>query len=36
MASLQHALEGEGFSGKHLSLFDRKLKAGYFTTFREK
>ena len=36
MKELQYALEGEGFYGQHLKLFDKKLKAGYFTTFREK
>ena len=36
MEDLQYALQGEGFHGQHLDLFDKKLKAGYFTTFREK
>jgi len=29
-------LEGKGISEGHLQNFERKLKTGYFTAFREK
>ena len=36
MEGLKYALEGEGFKGKHLKEFEKQMKSGYFTTYREK
>ena len=33
---LNTALKGEGFNEKHLDNFERKIKRGYFSSFREK
>jgi len=36
MDGLKFALEGKNMCETHIHNFERKLKTGYFTTFREK
>ena len=34
--TLKYALEGDGLAQNHLAAFQKKLKSGYFTSFKEK